>query len=272
MSEDRLPKVYALGEGEGGKTRAREFSRASKIPFLNDEGELLETQTALHFTDDIVSLVHREGKKFVKVVASFSDGGAAHRRQFGGGKGQMIAKAIGVTSKNYPHVFDATAGLGRDAFVLATLGCQVSMMERSPVVRALLANGLERAEQDAIEHDDKELLDILKRMVLREGNAVQYMQRLVEEQQTFDVVYLDPMFPERKKSALVKKDMRMFHQVVGEDADADALLDAAIASAEYRVVVKRPKQAPFLNGQEPSYQLKGKSSRFDVYAKKAFPV
>lgn len=267
-----MSKVYAIGEDEAGKKYALDFSKTNNVPYLNDGSELLQDHVALHFTDDIVSLVQRDGKKFVKVNASFSEGGAAHRRQYGGGKGQMIAKAVGLSSKNIPSVFDATAGLGRDAFVLATLGCKVTMMERSPVVRALLANGLKHAEHDAIEQDDKELLDILMRMELCEGNSAHEMQNLIEDKKCYDVVYLDPMFPERKKSALVKKEMRMFHYVVGEDEDADFLLEAAIALAEYRVVVKRPKQAPFLDGRAPSYQLKGKSSRFDIYANKAFSV
>jgi 16S rRNA (guanine1516-N2)-methyltransferase len=86
-----------------------------------------------------------------------------------------------------------------------------------------------------------------------------------------DVIYLDPMFPERQKTADVKKEMAAFHSIVGKDEDADALLPLALAHVNYRVVVKRPRKAPFLNDQVPSYQLEGKSSRFDIYTVKKLP-
>ena len=84
------------------------------------------------------------------------------------------------------------------------------------------------------------------------------------------MIYLDPMFPHRDKSSLVKKEMRVFQPLVGSDPDADALLDAALALATHRVVVKRPRKAPCLTGPAPGYTLEGKSSRFDIYPKKSF--
>ena len=73
----------------------------------------------------------------------------AHRRKFGGGRGEAVAKAVGIKKEYLPDVIDATAGLGRDAFVLAALGCHVRMLERHPVVAALLDDGLQRGYQDA---------------------------------------------------------------------------------------------------------------------------
>lgn len=86
-----------------------------------------------------------------------------------------------------------------------------------------------------------------------------------------DVVYLDPMFPHRDKSALVKKEMQLFRPVVGDDPDASALLEAALACARYRVVVKRSRRAPAIEGVAPGLTLEGKSSRYDVYPLKALP-
>ncbi|MCT1282181.1 class I SAM-dependent methyltransferase, partial [Pseudomonas aeruginosa] len=83
------------------------------------------------------------------------------------------------------------------------------------------------------------------------------------------VIYLDPMFPHRDKSALVKKEMRLFRPLVGDDLDAPALLQAALALASHRVVVKRPRKAPIIEGPKPGYSLEGKSSRYDIYPKKA---
>jgi 16S rRNA (guanine1516-N2)-methyltransferase len=175
----------------------------------------------------------------------------------------MIAKAIGLNSTTAPHVYDATAGLGGDSFVLASLGCSVTMTERVPEVNALLADGLRVAHEWGSEKDQS-LVAILKRMTLVESDAAEYMQTLDDVEKP-EVVYLDPMFPQRKKSAQVKKEMQVFHQLIGTDSDADLLLQIAQESAQKRVVVKRPRIAPFLAGQEPNYSLEGKSNRFDVY-------
>jgi len=87
----------------------------------------------------------------------------------------------------------------------------------------------------------------------------------LQQQPAVDVVYLDPMFPPRDKSALVKKEMRAFHDVVGSDDDADALLAPALKLAQKRVVVKRPGYAGFLAGVAPTMAVTGKNNRFDVY-------
>lgn len=195
------------------------------------------------------------------VRVDFVEGAVAHRRLFGGGSGQMIAKAVGVQSGVRPLVLDATAGLGRDAFVLASLGCQMTLIERQPIIAALLEDGLARALQDA------EVAPIARQMRLLCGNAIELMSQWQGEPP--QVIYLDPMFPHRDKSALVKKEMRLFRPLVGDDMDAPALLEAALALASHRVVVKRPRKAPIIEGCKPSYALEGKSSRYDIYPKKA---
>jgi 16S rRNA (guanine1516-N2)-methyltransferase len=201
--------------------------------------------------------------KHGRIQVDFCAGGAAHRRLYGGGKGQMIAKAVGISAKVHPSVFDATAGLGGDAFVLACLGCHVTMMERSPVAFALLQDGLARARRFA-ESEDAELAIILSRMQLLPGNSIDYLR--VQPTEVADVIYLDPMFPERRKAAAVKKEMQAFHTVVGEDADTQALLQAALPKARYRLAVKRPRHAPAISGTTVTYTLEGKSSRYDIYA------
>lgn len=194
------------------------------------------------------------------VRVDFLEGGAAHRRQFGGGSGQMIAKAVGIQPGIRPSILDATAGLGRDAFVLATLGCDLVMIERQPLIAALLEDGLARAR------NDMEVRTIVERMHLRQGNAIELM--IDWQAEPPQVIYLDPMFPHREKSALVKKEMRLFRPFVGDDLDADTLLVQALALATHRVVVKRPRKAPAIAGAKPGYSLEGKSSRYDIYPKK----
>lgn len=195
------------------------------------------------------------------VRVDFVEGQAAHRRLFGGGNGQMIAKAVGIAQGVRPQVLDCTAGLGKDAFVLASLGCQMTLIERQPLVAALLEDGLERAR------DDADVGPIVARMQLLTGNAIERMRDWQGEAP--QVIYLDPMFPHRDKSALVKKEMRVFRPLVGDDLDAPALLEAALALASHRVVVKRPRKAPVIEGPKPSHSLEGKSSRYDIYPKKA---
>jgi 16S rRNA (guanine1516-N2)-methyltransferase len=216
-----------------------------------------EAPFALTWSDGHLELRKLDEPKLGPVFVDFVEGAVAHRRKFGGGRGQSIAKAVGLKSGANPTVVDATAGLGRDAFVLASLGCQVTMLERHPVVAALLADGLQRAQQDA------EIGEWMRdRMSLRAGSALENLQQLGF---TPDVVYLDPMFPHRQKSALVKKEMRVFQSLVGPDLDADALLPAALAVAGKRVVVKRPDYAGYLNDKTPSMSIETKSNRFDVY-------
>jgi 16S rRNA (guanine1516-N2)-methyltransferase len=192
------------------------------------------------------------------IKVDFASDALTFRRLHGGGKKEAIAKAIGLKGKDSLQVLDATAGLGRDAFVLASLGCVVDMIERSPIVAALLQDGLDRAAVD------QELSSWLPaRMRLCHGVA---KDLLINWQGNHpDVVYLDPMFPHRKKSAAVKKEMRLFQQLLGPDDDADQLLAPALNLAKKRVVVKRPVGAPFLANLKPHIEMVGKTNRFDVY-------
>jgi len=193
------------------------------------------------------------------VYVDFTSGAVDHRRRFGGGKGQDIAKAVGLNKRASLSVLDATAGLGRDAFVLACLGCSVSLCERVGFVRAMLKDGLYRA---SLHH---EVAEIVANMSLLDTDITG-----IEDKSVFDVVYLDPMYPHTdKSSAAAKKEMAFFRDLIGKDSDADTLLPAAMALAKYRVVVKRPKGAEYLNATPPTYQLEGKSGRFDIYVVKS---
>jgi len=215
-----------------------------------------------------LSLVPVRRQHHGPIRCDFDSGALTHRRKFGGGNGQAIAKAVGVTGKFVPGVLDLTAGLGGDGFVLASLGCRVRLLERNPIVHSLLRDGLNRAAIAG--EDDSELADIVSRMSLIEGESRDFLGRLPASEQE-DIVFLDPMFPERKKSAKVKKEMQAFHLIVGSDPDAGELLELAMQRARYRVVVKRSASADYLAGMAPSYSLEGKSTRFDVFALQRLP-
>ncbi|MFZ1244279.1 MAG: class I SAM-dependent methyltransferase [Azonexus sp.] len=220
-----------------------------------------EAEFALQLGEDGLQLQALGTDASGPVRVDFLDGAVAHRRLQGGGNGQMIAKAVGIQSGVRPVILDATAGLGRDAFLFAQLGCSVTLIERHPLIGALLADGLGRARLDG------EVGPIVQRMDLRFGNAIELIKNWSDEPP--QVVYLDPMFPHREKSALVKKEMRVFRPLVGDDEDATQLLAVALALASHRVVVKRPRKAPNIGGKLPGYVLEGKSCRYDVYPKRA---
>ncbi|OYD24321.1 class I SAM-dependent methyltransferase [Oceanimonas baumannii] len=237
-------------------------------PALAAEADVLRTALsgvtaaapfALIFTEGRLELHKLDEPRLGGVYVDFVAGAVAHRRKFGGGRGQTIAKAVGLKHGHNPSVVDGTAGLGRDAFVLASLGCTVTLCERHPVVHALLQDGLRRAAADTeIGPWVRERLQLLP-----------FGHTLGDIARQPDVVYLDPMFPHKKKTALVKKEMRVFHSLVGADEDADALLAPALELARARVVVKRPDYAGFLDEVPPSAQITSKNNRFDLYVKKA---
>ncbi len=214
----------------------------------------------LEESDGRLSLVGDERQYGKPLSVDFVSGKAAHRRQFGGGRGQLVAKACGLSKGVTPSIVDATAGLGRDAFVLASPGAEVLMVERVQAIAALLEDGPARAAGDA------ETAPITARMQLRHGDACEALAALVASAAfTPQVVHLDPMFPHREKSALVKKEMRLFRELAGTDDDAPRLLEAALAVATHRVVVKRPRKAPPIAGPAPQHTIEGKTSRYDLY-------
>lgn len=162
-----------------------------------------------------------------------------------------------------PFIVDATAGLARDAALLAFAGCTVLAVERSPVLVALIEDGLARAARDA---EVGPLLSGRLEVVCADARGL--LVRLEREGRRPDAVYVDPMFPERRKSALVKKDMQLLQRLHGEgafdDEGARALLWGARAAAAERVVVKRPRGAPAL-APGSSFTVEGEGVRYDVY-------
>lgn len=207
----------------------------------------------LAWTDEGLCLCQVGQKGRVRV--EFASGAARHRRVQGGG--ELLAKA--VQAKQQPVVWDATGGLGRDAFVLAGLGLQLVVFERNQSVFALLRDGIRRGMMCV------ETAAILARMSLVQGDAAGLMPQWVQAHGAPDVVYLDPMYPERQKSAAVKKEMAYFHDLVGVAQNDDALFKVALQTAKRRVVVKRPANGMFLCDAKPDYQYLGKAIRFDVY-------
>lgn len=190
------------------------------------------------------------------LICDFTGGAVGHRLRFGGGRGQALPRAVGMKEGKTPMVVDATAGLGRDAFLLASLGARVTLIERSPEMHGLLKEGMARAALAG-----GEAAGAIARMTLIQGDARDLLPTLSPE-----VVLVDPMHPPRKKSALVKSEMRLIRAIVGTDEDCVELMKIALATARKRVVLKWPQRADPLEGiGPPSHRITGKSTRYDVF-------
>ena len=210
----------------------------------------------LLFKDGRASLINKATPNQGGVCVALEDGVMKHRRLFGGGRqSEAVAKAV-LGKMDAPLVFDATAGLARDAFICALFGARVHLFERNPCVRILLKDGLRRAQTQV------ELTELATdRLVLEEEHSIfTYAGKLKP-----DTVYLDPMYPARTKSALVKKEMATFHFLVGSDLDITHLWQKAMELAQKRVVMKNPKWAPLIEAKGRSGAVETKNHRFDIY-------
>ncbi len=195
--------------------------------------------------------------KTAPLSADFLSGAVYYRFLHDRRINQPLAKAAGIKSGYRPTVLDGTAGFGEDAFVLASLGCRVTMIERSKVIWALLTNAIYRcSENDRV----KRIFD--QRVTLKLADTIDYLR---STEISYDTVFLDPMYPSSAKSPLNKQKMRILRDLVGDDPDGSELLAAALKRATKRVAVKRPARAGSLDDREPSFVIKAKSSRYDIY-------
>ncbi|WP_319557293.1 class I SAM-dependent methyltransferase [Thiomicrorhabdus sp.] len=233
------------------------------IPLLSQLSEIPDFLLSWKETDEGHILELNDGGKS-PISIDFLAGKKAHRRQFGGGKGQPLVRAMGQLENTLPNVVDATAGMGGDSYVLASQGFEVTLIERSQAVAALLFDALQRARLS----EDSEILQTLQHMRLVHSDSAQYLRQTADQ---VDVVYMDPMYPHKKKKAAVKKEMAMLQKMLGADTDSENLLDAALHKATYRVVVKRPKGADpvFHPTIQPSTNISSPNTRYDIYSIKA---
>lgn len=187
---------------------------------------------------------------------SFIEGPILHRLKYGKGRGQNLAKAVGFKFNKNRTIIDATAGLGYDAFILASLGANVTLIERSEKIYDLLKAAISEAKLYG-----GEISKIVNRMNLLFGDSKDILPNIAPE-----VILIDTMYKDRKKSALVKNDMRLVREVVGSDSDHVELINVALNNASKRVVIKQPRYAQTLdNIKACSHQILGKTIRYDVY-------
>ena len=187
---------------------------------------------------------------------SFVEGRILHRLKYGKGRGQNLAKAVGMKFNKNRNIIDATAGLGYDSFILASLGANVTLIERSEKIYKLLQDGISEGMLYG-----GEISKIIGRMSLIYGDSKNILPQLSPE-----VILIDTMYKDRKKSALVKNDMRLVREIVGTDSDYTELIEIALKFALNRVVIKQPRYAePLKEIKECSHQILGKTIRYDVH-------
>ncbi len=198
--------------------------------------------------------VHAQALTSKPFVIDFSHPKFKSRLQAHSVRSELLIKAIG--GSRHKTLLDTTAGLGRDSLLMATMVERIVLLERHPDMYRLLADALKRCEHD------QHLIPLLQKITLRPQCAFDFLRTHTEDK--FDVIYCDPMFPERKKSALTKKESQILQTIVGSDADSHQLVALALEHAQSRVVVKRPMASETLI-RKPDIQYKARAHRFDVY-------
>lgn len=252
-------------------TQAVSISVVAESILSEPRAKSLEQQLGLNnnqssASNGIILFVSTEGLSLAKsnesdsrVRVDFSTGKNAHRRKFGGGVNQTLARAVGLNKNKNLQIIDATGGLARDAFVLASLGAKITILEQSPVLCLLIEDALEAAAMDA------DIAEITQRMTVHNCNSVEALVANPDFSKSSDVIYMDPMYPSRQKNAAVKKDMQLLHLLVGVDNSAEELLAAALNAARKRVVVKRPIKAAPLSTHRLAGKVSSKNTRYDIY-------
>lgn len=235
---------------------------ALRVGLLYRDNDTLSCDYLIVFEENRIGIATPSLPRTNTFYLDFTSGSLAFRAKSASKQNELLAKAVGLKGRPTLRVLDATAGLGRDAYILATLGAHVTLIERSPILALLL--------QDAMSHISER--EVQNRLQFVQSDAITWLtQQSNSGSFPYDVICLDPMFPERVKSAAVKKEMLILRDLVGQDLDADALFAAAFACPVSRIVVKRPIHAPMLGAKcEPTFSLKGRANRFDVYIKPPF--
>lgn len=224
---------------------------------LEEKAQLLATRLGFSLEKEASSCLYLASDKLSLKIGNFSllsadFSAATWAKRKAAGKKQGLVRACKPVSGM--KIIDATGGWGRDAAILASFGAEVLLIERNPIIAALLADALERLSEQ-----DKRIM----KLSLQNTDARSYLTALSDAQMP-DVIYIDPMHPVRNKAALVKKDMQALQQIIGADEDALELLRIAIPKAKQHVVVKWPqKTKPLLT---PTSSIEGKTIRFDRYA------
>lgn len=248
-------KLALCVDAQSPVAMAEALAKHLGIPVLNED-ESGDFSFLLHWWRQGLELRKSGDKKLPGALrVDFCD--PAMLRRLARCRQELVVRAAKISNQEGALLFDATAGLGKDGFLLAAAGFRVWMFERHPVTAALLRDGLERATRCP------ETASVALRITLVEEDA---LGALAAPEAQPAVIYLDPMFPARTKSAEVKQNAQLLrHLDLGDSAEETALLRAALALHPKKVVIKRPLKAGKIVETAPSYNIKGKSVRYEVY-------
>ena len=235
--------TVCLGKG-GQRDAAEAIARRVGVPLSDEAGDgltLLVDGTGVSLTGYGMTY----SGDFERMLNRVTDGRLSHE----------ILVRVTKTKEENPTAVDATAGMGEDSFLLAAAGYNVTLYEKDPVVAALLRDALRRAKKNKI------LAPIVARMRLVDGDSIAEMPHHTGA----DLIYLDPMFPERQKSGLIGKKLQLIQHLEAPCTDENALLDAAFAAEPKKIIIKRPLKGAFLGGRKPQYSVNGKAIRYDCF-------
>lgn len=269
--------MYIYINNESYREAAEKVAEKVKGELITKIDELSEEETYLGYDESGLYLAkgnNRMQGDFKKMIKRLKHNNLTH---------EMVVKAAklkGEEAGSRLTLIDATAGMGEDSLLLAAAGFEVTLYEKDPVIAALLEDTIERAKGHKVTADVKEyesfesyekgakeagdnliLKEAVSRMHLICADSIEAMNNL--EGMAPDVILLDPMFPERQKTGLVKKKFQLIHQLEKPCEEEEALLKAAMGLKPKRIVIKRPLKGPFLAGKKPSYSLEGKVVRYD---------
>ncbi len=248
-------KLAVLCQSLSDKERSQELADRLDVPLYGFVGKECPESFFLSWRDGCLKLLDKELLKKGGLVVDIEPRNG-EQRSWPAPKQDALAQALGRKTKT---VVDATTGWGQDSLHIFRMGYDLLCIERSPVMAELLCDGFNRL----LAEDWIQTLKLQPPQLLR-GNAIELLQTL---NTLPDCIYLDPMFPpKRKKSALAKKSMVVLRDLLGDDQDREQLFEVALKVSGKRVVVKSPDYAEPLGGK-PSESYQGKLLRYDVYLK-----
>ncbi len=244
--------MVAVFSAEGFEVESKNLSDRLSVPLVSAKEDRPKYYLTYEKSSSEIPnlMLVKMGKPALKLKLDFSEVIEKLRKQKAFSKTQLLSRSIGYKGEPL-KTLDLTAGLGRDSVYFVGLGCHVTAIEQSAIVYELLLNAYLRAGSD------------VSNLNLVKGNSLEILQSLPESEFP-DVIYLDPMYPQRTKSALPKKEMIILHEIVGEDESGADLLRVSLKKCRQRVVVKRPvKGKELLKGVSHSFE--GKAVRYDMY-------
>jgi len=261
ISKKTSEKTFLFSDGPGWD---KALDIATRFGFELQTLERLSEISAAYYLqmrEDILSV--RSGEQWARDISPISidfERLFAHRYKQRGLAYGPFEKALGLSKGKKSTVLDGSCGMGQDAVMMLVRGFRVVACEKNALICALLWDGLSRIQTPVY----KEIMD--ERFELRFADCGEILRQ--GAQSVADIFYFDPMYPQRTKSALPNKQMRLFHQILGADADPVAVLSLAYKSGFSRIVLKRPPRAPSLKiagDIAPTVSFSGKSVRYDVY-------